>query len=81
MNNRQPSSSYPESPDTPNDSSSLGDLSTAIFEDISFDRPGNRLSVASTASSTYSSSPASARESLSGEHHQQDDPEVQTSHL
>ncbi|XP_061167122.1 serine/threonine-protein kinase MRCK alpha-like isoform X2 [Saccostrea echinata] len=81
MNNspRQPSASYPESPDTSNDTSSLGDLSTAIFEDISFDRPGTRLSVASTASSTYSS--ASARESLSEEHHQQEEPEIETSHL
>ncbi|XP_078315965.1 serine/threonine-protein kinase MRCK alpha-like isoform X3 [Crassostrea virginica] len=83
MNNspQQPLSSYPESPDASNDTSSLGDLSTAIFEDISFDRPGTRLSVASTASSTYSSSPASARESLSGEHHQQEEPEIETSHL
>lgn len=34
MNNcpQQPLSSYPESPDASNDTSSLGDLSTAIFE-------------------------------------------------
>ncbi|KAK3093861.1 hypothetical protein FSP39_021152 [Pinctada imbricata] len=72
----QSTSSYTDSPDTFQDPSSLGDLSSAIFEDI-----GEKLSIASNASSNYSSSPASARESLSEDANQNDEPEFQCSKL
>ncbi|XP_048738047.2 serine/threonine-protein kinase MRCK alpha-like isoform X4 [Ostrea edulis] len=67
MNNssRQPSTSYPESPDTSNDTSSLGDLSTAIFEYIDDRRdifevttvsPGTRSVSSSVSNAIYDSS-------------------------